>query len=460
MQYTPPGISFIELIGADLSSTSTGFNTTAVIGLGRKWYQVNDVEMTRGAENTDAILLPNGSVAEKGDLFSVDGIGTIPGFYNFQKGTDYTINEDLTTITWLGDNKPTQNTIFYIKYKKNKKAEDYVAMRLYSKDNVINAFGPELENGTINTLTLGANLVLEGAGQSAGGVVCVQVEGEETLEANWRAAIDKLDKWDIQTVILLKQDSLELRKYLIQKVKELSTSTYGKERTTMITPHDAEATADTLAAQREAIMSDRVTMFGNKKVTITLTDSETLEDKNIALDAIYACANLSGIEGNPEYTFSEPMLRKQLTSRITLSSEQQYNPLERNNMCSNYISMFDYNENNGLTNVFDIFTTDSTNVVTETRSVRRVIDLLRKNIRTQLDARYIGQKAIETTADSAVATTSSILSNFVANGEIGGYKDVSGAFNSENPKQLDIVFSVRPIFEVKWIKVTMSTYVA
>lgn len=458
-QYTAPGVSFVELANANLSSTSTGFNTTAVIGLGRTWYQINNLEMTKGAANTDNILLPDGSNAAKGDILSIDGIGIIPGFFNFVKGTDYTIDEDNTVITWVGENKPAQNTTFYIKYKKNKVESDYTAMRLYSQDDLAYAFGPEYSNGVINTLTLGADLVLEGSGQSAGGVVCVQAK--EDTEQAYKEAIDKLDNWDIQTVIVLKQDSRSLRTYLIQKVNELSTSLYGKERTTFITPLSKDSTADQLAEQREAINNDRVTMFGNYKgITITLTDNETLEEKEVELDPIYACANLSGIEGNPEYTFSEPMLRKQLTSRITLSQNQMYDPKERNNMCSNYISMFGFDENSGFANVFDIFTTDSTNVVTETRSVRRVLDLIRKNIRKQLDKRYIGQKATDTTAESAVATTSSILSNFVESGEINGYRNVTGAYNKANPKQLDLAFDVRPIFELKWIKVTISTYVA
>lgn len=468
-QYTAPGVKFIEQIGADLSSTSTGFNTTAVIGVGQTWYQVNDIELVRhsaeesgtGGADTNAILLPSGVPAKAGDILSVDGVGLIAGYYNYQLGIDYTLDTDLTTITWLEGKGPEEGTTFYVKYKRNKEDEDYVAMRLYDKDAIRLAFGPELNNNVINTLTLGADLVLEGAGQSAGGVVCVQVQGDPTKEKNWRDAIDKLDNWDVQTVILLKQDSQDLRNYLIQKVNELSTSLYGKERTAFITPLTDDVTADTLAAQRAAIYNDRITYFGNKKgVMITLTDETTLEDVPTQLDAIYACAALSGIEGNPEYTFSEPMLRKELPSRITMLPSQLTNPLERNNLCSNYLSMFDYNENNGLVNVFDIFTTDSTNVVTETRAVRRVTDLLRKNIRVQLDKRYIGQKALDTTAESAVATTSSILTNFVEMGEIAGYRNVSGAYNSVNPKQLDISFEYRPIFEIKWIKVTMSTYVA
>ncbi|MCM1260540.1 MAG: hypothetical protein NC222_06255 [Staphylococcus sp.] len=459
-QYVSPGVSFIELQNASLSSTSTGFNTTAIIGLGRNWYQVSNLEIVKGEEDTDAILLPDGTKAEKGDILEFQAVGSIPAFYNFVKDTDYTIDEDNTTITWIGENKPTKGTSFYVKYKKNKVEEDYVAARFYDKDSLSNTFGPEFEDGVINTLTLGADLVLEGAGQSAGGVVCVQVKGDGTQESEWKAAIDKLDNWDIQTVIILKQDSMSLRSYLIQKVNELSTSLFGKERTTFITPLSDDVTADVLAAQRDSLMNDRVTYFANKKVTITLTDNKTLEEQNVEVDAIYACANLSGIEGNPEYTFSEPMLRKQLTSRITLSEKQRFNPLEKVNLCSNYLSVFEFDENNGLANVFDIFTTDSTNVVTETRSVRRVIDLLRKNIRTQLDKRYIGQKALETTAESAVATTSSILTNFVSMGEIGAYRNVSGAYDSVNPKQLNIAFEVRPIFELKWIKVTMSTYVA
>ena len=470
-QYTAPGVKFIEQIGADLSSTSTGFNTTAVIGVGQTWYQINDIELTRtsaeesgesgGELDTNPILLPSGVPAKAGDILSVDGVGLIAGYYNYQLGIDYTLDTDLTTITWLAGKGPDVGTNFYVKYKRNKEDSDYVAMRLYDKDSVRLAFGPELNNNVINSLTLGADLVLEGSGQSAGGVVCVQVKGDVTNVQNWKDAIDKLDNWDIQTVIVLKQDSQELRNYLIQKVNELSTSLYGKERTTFITPLSADDTADTLGNQRAAINNDRVCFCGNKKgFTVTLTDETTLTEVQTKVDAIYACANLSGIEGNPEYTFSEPMLRKELTSRLTLDSDQMTNPLERNNLCSNYLTMFDFNDNNGLTYVFDIFTTDSTNVVTETRSVRRVTDLLRKNIRIQLDSRYIGQKATDTTADSAVATTASILANFVSMGEISAYRNVTGAYNSVNPKQLDIAFEYRPIFEVKWIKVTMSTYVA
>ena len=471
-QYTAPGVKFIEQIGADLSSTSTGFNTTAIIGVGQTWYQVNDMELVKQSADesgesgesgldTNSILLPSGVPAKAGDILSVDGVGLIAGYYNYQLGTDYTLDTDLTTITWLEGKGPANGTTFYVKYKRNKVAEDYVAMRLYDKDAIRLAFGPELNNGVINTLTLGADLVLEGSGQSAGGVVCVQVKGDTNNIQNWKEAIDKLDNWDVQTIIVLKQDSQELRNYLIQKVNELSTSLYGKERTTFITPLSEEVTADTLAAQRAAIMNDRVTYCGNKKgITITLSDDTTYEETNVKVDAIFACANLSGIEGNPEYTFSEPMLRKNLTSRITLSEDQKTDPLERINLCSNYLTMLDFNDNSGLVYVFDIFTTDSTNVVTETRSVRRVTDLLRKNIRVQLDTRYIGQKATDTTADSAVATTSSILSNFVSMGEISSYRNVTGAYNATNPKQLDIAFEYRPIFEIKWIKVTMSTYVA
>ena len=239
----------------------------------------------------------------------------------------------------------------------------------------------------------------------------------------------------------------------------MSSNLYKKFRTTFIVPNSDDLTADQIVAQREGLDNERVTYFANKKVTVQLTDAETQETENVALNAIYACCNLSGIEGMPENTYSEPMLRKTLSSRITLVGNQVFDPSERNYLCSNFLSAFDFNENTNLTFVFDIYTTDDTNVITETRSVRRVTDLLMTDLDRQLDI-YIGQKTQASVASSAQVRVQSILDNYVSAEEIKDYRNVQASYDPNNPKQLNISFDFIPIFETKWVHVTIGKFIS
>ena len=405
--------------------------------------------------STDAIKLPEGVDAADGDILEVVGLGNISGFYNYTLDVDYTIDIENTTITWISANRPTAGSTFYNTYKLNKSAErgDFKPVLLFNQTQIAEMFGPEYLNGVIQPLTLGADLVLEGQTLLGGGVYCVQVP--DNSDASYKTAIDSLMDFNVQTVIILKQDSISLRNYLIQNLETCSSALYGKERTTFIIPNSDTLSTDTIVAQREGLMNDRVTYFANNKVTITLADAETQEETDVELSAIYALCALSGIEGNPEYGYSEPMLRKTLPARITLVGDQRFDPSERNYLCSNFLSMLDFNENTNLTQVFDIFTTDSSSVITETRQVRRVTDLIRVDLRKQL-AIYIGKKNTPATASSAKVKVESILTNYVSVEEIKDFRNVTANYAANNPKQLDISFVYLPNFEIKWVAVSIS----
>ena len=460
--YRAPGVFFTEYTQS-IGSTAFGYNRTAIIGVGQSYTNISNLELIRGVSeesdsdvsDLDAILLPSGTPAQAGDILSIQGIGNIPGYYNYTLGTDYTIDADNTTITWISANKPAVNSTFYITYKLNKSESrgDFDAKLLFNQTQIAETYGPEYLNGVIQPLTLGADLVLEGQSLLGGGVYCVQVTADTV--AAYKAAIDKLDKINVQTVIILKQDDISLRNYLIEKNAEMSSNLYKKFRTTFIVPNDDALTQDAIVAQRAGLDNDRVTYFANKKVTIQLTDADTQETKDVALSAIYACCNLSGIEGFPEYTYSEPMLRKQLSSRITLQGNQVFDPSERNYLCSNFLSAFDFNENTNLTFVFDIYTCNSLNVLTETRSVRRVTDLLMVQLDKQLDI-YIGQKNSTALASSAQCRVQDILDKFIDAEEIKDYKNVQASYDPQNPKQLNVSFDYVPLFEVKWVHCTIG----
>lgn len=411
------------------------------------------------AANQDAILLADGSQAKPGDLYEFDFAGSIPGFNNYVLGTDYEVNADKTVITWKtsSTNVPAAGSTYYISYKLNKKAEDYLPKQFFNSGAIELEYGPEMENGTINQLTLAASLLLEGQTTAGGGVVLCQVE-KDTV-AGWKAAINKMTNQNINTLICLKQDDIGVRSYLIEKVMYASADNYKHERTTFITPTSAGLTADTLAAQRKALMNDRVTFFANHEVTVAVTDSVDGEEYKVPLSAIYACCNLSGIEGNPDYLFCEPQLRKELSSRITLTPEQEIDPTELTYLGSQYLSLITFNKFSNVCRIEDIFTTDSTNVLTETRAVRRVTDLLRRTLRDGTEQRFVGKAGYPETGEAIVKYAKTVLNNFKLVKEINDYKDVTGYFNPNNSKQYLLYFLYKPVTEIKWIEVYVGNYI-
>ena len=424
--------------------------------------------------NTDSVLRPDGTRMEYKDLVSVIRIGSLPGLADFIPVTDYVIigSEGAGTtespwggyalISWVGSNIPENASIFYITYNVAKDKEDYEPKLFFNPTDIQNEYGPEYADGVLQPISLAADLVLEGQTLNGGGVWCCQVEAisddelvDPAVIAEYKSAIDRLTQIDVQTIIMLKQDSLPLRNYLIQNIATCSSSLYGRERTAFIVPNNDGLSAMDIIAQREGLMNDRLTYFTNKSVTVDVTDSVTQETESLSLSAIYACANLSGIEGNPNYGYSEPMLRKTLSARVTVDKYQQLDPSERNTLCAGYVSAFDRDDNTGLAYVFDIFTTDSTSVLTETRAVRRVTDLLRQTLRRSL-AGFIGRKNLAGVPSEAANTIAFILSGFVSTQEINDFGGITASFNASNPKILEISFAYVPILEVKWVDVQIG----
>lgn len=400
------------------------------------------------------------------NLISIVSLGTLPGLNQYKQDQDYIIQKVETEdedngkaqITWLYNQFPEPGSSFYISYKQQKSDEDYQPKYRYSTEAITTEYGAEYDNGVVNSLSLAADLVIEGQTVYGGGVLCCQVKND-TLQ-DWKDAIDKLDSKTFNTYILTNQDGeigRSLQSYLRQKIETLSSITYKKEKTAFFVPPFNDDIQD-ISAYRESLDYDRITLFANKFCTVELVDNTTLESVFVELSGIYACANLSGIEGNPEYTFSEPMLRKKLSSRITFNEEQRFNPSEMFTLDNNGVSIFDMDLLTNLSYVYVIGTTDMTNVMTETRAVRRETDLLRQNVRKNLD-QYIGQKNKPITAASATETTKAMLRNFVNIDEISGFRDVTSWFDEQEPRLLRQTFWYRPYLELRWIFVDIGTYI-
>lgn len=404
-------------------------------------------------------------------LLSITNVGTLPGLNQYTFNQDYIIteynneNDDTDTnngkaqITWLYNNFPVSGSSIYVSYKQYKTEEDYNPKYKYSTESIVAEYGPEYENGIVNSLSLAADLVIEGQTIYGGGVLCCQVESDD--EQGWKNAIDKLDKKTFNTYILTKQEGdigVKLQSYLKNKINTLSSTMYKSEKTAFYIAPFKDWDIMQIGDYRQSLNYDRITLFANKTCTVELADNITAETVLVELSAIYACANLSGIEGNPEYTFSEPMLEKKLSTRITFNEDQRFEPSEMFVLDNNGVSIFDMDTLSNESFVYVIGTTDTTNVITETRAVRRETDLLRQNTRKNLK-QYVGQKNKPVTASSATETTKAMLRNFKRKDEISDWKDVTSWFDENEPRLLRQTYWYKPYFETRWIFVDIGIYI-
>lgn len=420
--------------------------------------------------NVDLVKDANGNNVDFDSIINILSLGTLPGLNQYILNQDYIIQKIIiddqssddyilngkAKIVWLYNKYPLVGSSFYITYKQFKNDKDYEPKYKYSTESITSEYGAEYDNGVVNSLSLAANLVIEGQTVYGGGVLCCQVKND-TLQG-WKDAIDKLDKKVFNTYILTNQDGQigqDLQTYLKEKIDILSSITYKSEKTAFFVTPFKEWDIMTIGEYRASLNYDRITLFGNKTCTIELVDNSTLETEFVELSSIYACANLSGIEGNPEYTFSEPMLRKKLSTRITFNEDQRYNPSEMFTLDNNGVSIFDMDLLSNISYVYVIGTTDMRNVMTETRAVRRETDLLRQNTRKNLD-QYIGQKNRPVTAASATETTKAMLRNFINIDEIADFRDVTSWFDEQEPRLLRQTFWYRPYLETRWIWVDIG----
>jgi hypothetical protein len=125
----------------------------------------------------------------------------------------------------------------------------------------------------------------------------------------------------------------------------------------------------------------------------------------------------------------------------------------------------------GITTIRDAITTDGTSADTQEISVVAVQRLVKRTVRNGLNNTYMGKGVVisQNTPSHVAATTASILQGLVSAGEIFGYGTVdnpttgevkiSAKQNTTEPRQIDLTFSYKPLYPLKWIVATASVYV-
>lgn len=452
--YKGPGVFIKETPLPQPVTITGGARVVGIVGIGSTNYLIENVEVVRGASSTDAI--PD---TVSGDNITVVGIGDIPGYNNYIKDTDFNMSDN--NIDWsLAGEEPTATNSYYISYLKLKGDSFYEPTLFYDIDNVRETYGAELNNGTINEITLAAAIAFKsGASQ----VICVQ-QVDNTVQEQ-ENAIDKLETEEIDILLAPGMTSTTVQSYILSHINKMNSYTEKKERIFLTTGLNLNDNVAAIKARAAAFNNQLITVCAPSVCEITLTDDSLNTESTLELSTGYAMASLAGIMANVAYDEAEPLTRKILTGIDTLNNVK-YKESEMNDLASNGVLVL--TNDGGVIRVRHAVTTSTANVNEIELEVVSIKMQVRKQIRTTL-APYIGMKYIgaETNALIAAAVRSFCEQKVTAqvfspeqDGVDPGYRNILVRQDAVDPRVANVHFEFRPVYTLTWEEVTFSLYVS
>jgi len=441
------GVVVSEVANPSLALGPGVINITGIVGTASSTIEVDNVEVVKGLTN-GADALPN---TVSGDVASIIGVGAAPGYFNFIAGTDF--NQVDNTVQWLGSGlQPTTGATYYASYNKNKVDPAYFnPVTLFSIDDCRQLYGPELSNGVVSEITLAALLAFEAGGDGTVVMACQAING---ATSSYIDAIQKFEREDIDTLIVVGATNTQVRQEVINHVESMSTDFNQKERHAWIPSANLNDTVTTIGNLAAQIGSDRVNLIAPPSMGITVKDVGTGNDARLVLSSVYGGAALAGVESANDV--ATPLLRKRLPSRMD-ANNFKYIRSEVLFMLRGGVTILQ-SDTNGVY-VKEASTTDTGSIETVEPSIRRIKDLLRKQVRSTLDTRYIGTKLLGGSLRNIEASTQAILSNFLNSSIITAFRNITAKLDTVDPRQVNVSFEVSPVFPLRFINVSFSIFV-
>lgn len=439
------GVVITEVPNPSLNVGPGSVNITGIVGTGSSTIDVQNVQVIKGVTN-GADTLPS---TLSGQVQSIIGVGDTPGYFNYISGADYSQVDN--TLQWLGAKQPTSGAAYFASYKKVKGTEFYQPATYFSIDDVRTTCGPELNNGVISEITLAANLVFQAGGDGTIVVVCQAVDG---TTSGYIDALALMEKEEIDTLIVPGATNTAVLSAVIDHVGRMSTDYNQKERHAWVASSNLNDTVQTIGTLAASINSDRINLIAPPSVGITIRDIGTNVDTRLVLSSIYGGAALAGVETANDV--ATPLLRKRLPAMVDVNSFK-YIRSEVLYMLGSGVTILQQDASG--TYVKEASTTAPASIETVEPSIRRIKDLLRKQVRETLNTRYIGTKLLGGSLSNIEASTQAILTNFINSTLITAFRNISAKLDSVDPRQVNVSFEISPVFPLRFIQVTFSIFV-
>lgn len=462
----------------------------AIVGLGPITRNVAYEAIQRGTGSIDYLSVystispATGVVASALSSISQDAQASINGLLVSQGGVLYSsISGSVNSagyVTWTQPSTPEQNvpisgSVYYVKYTYNVPSTQYDPYIASDKILINQRYGTEDVNDSI--LTIGGSLVLENGSPS---VILVQASGSTYNYAGYTAAIDKLKKKSNieQIVILFPSGSVSraqqetLLTYAISHIAQMNT--VGRERglicgspSTYFTSDGFDVIGDTSTIpsyvyRATVLKNQNIVYVAPSRAQRTAPDGVTMME----LDGNFIAAAVAGVQcAQPKR--STPISGQVVAGLSIIDEKWSDNEIIQLGAAG----CLPVKSESGTSTIVDQLTTDPTSADTAEMSIISSKRLVERSLREGLHNVYTSKgKVISPTMVSSVeATVASILQSLINDGELYAYGQlndpstgetvINAKQNAQEPRQIDVTCSVKLLYPLKFINLSVSLFV-
>lgn len=398
----------IATVISQISSSMTGFVVASNDGS-------NHVKLsTVGTNNTTLVI----------------GAGTANTLLGFTEGLQTTSSTE-----------PTPGVKYTLSYTRAKTSADYIPKTFFDLSSVVNEYGTV---STANSISLAAALAFQ---NGASVIMGMQVDPSVVATlTRFQQAIDKLRTVDLNIMVVLNPDP-NLQSYIKAHVDQMSSIVEQRFRTALV-GLGGSPTMSQVQTYAAGLKDRRIALVYPPQADVQLAGSTT----PTSLDGTFIAAAIGGIRVNPAFDVAEPLLRKPLVGFLDV--QDTLLRTQKNVLANSGVMIVE--TQNGTIRVRDGLTTDLTTADSAEYSVTEIIDFTAETSRTFLDAAFVGVKFLNDTPALAQASLSIILQSLIDNKILTDATNLSVKRNSINPSQIDVSFSILPVFPVKYILVAFT----
>ncbi len=480
--YQPPNVNVTVLDNPRIISNAEGQRLPAIVGLGPTTRTVTDEAVTRGTGSVDNLSTYPGAGFVLNQVASISGV--VAGAPNailvslggqlYQKSSASLSTSGQITWSGSGTDIPTAGTVYYASYTYNVPTSQFTPST-YSDKLVIRAkFGNE-DNHT-GILTVAGSIVLENGSPQ---VIMAQASGSSFNVSAYQSAIDLLEKLDNieQIVIVFPSGSVTraqqetVLNYAFSHTQKMNN--IGRDRGLVSgspSPYYASDGFDTIGDVNTPgtylYRSNAVKSADHIYVVPSVVQRYDQNGNLIYLDGNFAAAAWAGLQA-AQPKRSTPLNGFTVTGIVI--EDDKWLPAEMNQLGAGNCLVLQ--SHSGVITIRDSITTDPTSADTQEPSIRAVRRLVKRRLQTGLYNTFTnkGLTILPQTPSNVAATTDSILQGIVRENEIYAYgkqdnpstgeTKISAIPDSTEPRQINVTCSIKYAYPLKWIQVTVSTFV-
>lgn len=348
-------------------------------------------------------------------------------------------------------NNPNVGEFYYVSFTTNKTASD-MALKIYT--NPSDAYAQYGQPSTINRLSLGISLMAQNGVQTFGAIqVPKQPQQNLAASSDYIAALQQLTKnlpgfnRKVNVVVPLSNDPSVHQALSRQLISQAGPRQKGEA--IGFVGYSQFTTPDQARANARSLNSSRMIAIGNAAAGILITNATTGQAVEYPVDGPFMAAAMAGLNCNPANDVATTLTLQNLVgfSRLLIT----YDDPTMDFMAADGLTML--LNNNGALQIRHYKTTQPDNDLTSEPTSVTIADYVAQQFRLDLQ-QFIGRKLVDSLVTDIQTVCNARLKSLVDNVIISGYQNLSVVVNPNDPTEVDVTVTFKPIFSLLYASVT------